>query len=64
MAAAQLHHDGQLLERVQTDWIHTDVSAKLTSRLHVAGHVRQGGQAWGGDEPNDSVGSGNLFNPS
>lgn len=44
MAAAQLHHDGQLLERVQTDWIHTDVSAKLTSRLHVAGHVRQGGQ--------------------
>lgn len=44
MAAAQLHHDGQLLERVQIDWIHTDGSAKLTSRLHVAGHVRQGGQ--------------------
>lgn len=44
VAAAQLGHDEDLVQRAKTDWLHADISLKLKSLLQIAGKVQQGGR--------------------
>ena len=44
VAAAQLNHDDALVQKVKTDWIHTEISPKLKALLNIAGKVQQDGK--------------------
>jgi uncharacterized peroxidase-related enzyme len=44
VAAAQLDNGESLVEKIKTDWLSADVSAKLKALLNVAGKVQQDGK--------------------
>jgi uncharacterized peroxidase-related enzyme len=44
VAAAELGHDEQLVQRVKTDWQDAEISPKLKALLHIAGKVQLGGK--------------------
>lgn len=44
VAAAQLDHNEELVQKVKTDWLNADISPKLKALLNIAGKVQQGGK--------------------
>lgn len=44
VAAAQLNHDEQLVQKVKTDWMNADISPRLKTLLNIAGKVQQDGK--------------------
>ncbi len=44
VAAAQLGHDEQLVQKAKTDWINANISPKLKALLNIAGKVQIGGK--------------------
>jgi uncharacterized peroxidase-related enzyme len=44
VAAAQLNHNDELVQRVKTDWIHSEISPKLKALLNIACKVQQDGK--------------------
>jgi uncharacterized peroxidase-related enzyme len=44
VAAAQLGHDEQLVQKVKTDWEDAEISWKLKTLLNIAGKVQLGGK--------------------
>jgi len=44
VAAAQLGHDEELVQKVKTDWLQADVTPKLKALLNIAGKVQLGGK--------------------
>lgn len=44
VAAAQLNHDEDLVQRVKTDWASAAISTKLKALLNIAGKVQQDGK--------------------
>jgi uncharacterized peroxidase-related enzyme len=44
VAAAQLNHDEELVQKVKTDWMHAEISPKLKTLLNIAGKVQQDGK--------------------
>jgi uncharacterized peroxidase-related enzyme len=44
VAAAQLGHDEELVQRVKTGWAGSEISPKLKALLHIAGKVQQSGK--------------------
>jgi uncharacterized peroxidase-related enzyme len=44
VAAAQLGHDEELVQKVKTDWLQSDISPKLKALLNIAGKVQLGGK--------------------
>lgn len=44
VAAAQLNHNEELVQKVKTDWINADISPKLKALLNIAGKVQQDGK--------------------
>ena len=44
VAAAQLGHDEELVQKVKTDWRNADVPEKLKALLNIAGKVQLGGK--------------------
>jgi uncharacterized peroxidase-related enzyme len=44
VAAAQLGHDEELVQKVKTDWESAEISSKLKALLNIAGKVQLGGK--------------------
>lgn len=44
VAAAQLNHDENLVQKVKIDWINANISPKLKALLNIAGEVQQDGK--------------------
>lgn len=44
VAAAQLDHNEELVQKVKTDWANAEISPKLKALLNIAGKVQQGGK--------------------
>lgn len=44
VAAAQLDHNEELVQKVKTDWLNADISPKLKALLNIAGKVQEGGK--------------------
>ena len=44
VAAAQLGHDEELVQKVKTDWENAGISGKLKALLNIAGKVQLGGK--------------------
>jgi uncharacterized peroxidase-related enzyme len=44
VAAAQLNHNEQLVQKVKTDWANAEISSRLKTLLNIAGKVQLGGK--------------------